>query len=60
MSKGTYYFIITLGVLGALSSVYLFFFTEDETFGNFALNFFSGITLAGVGYMNLKSSNKSN
>lgn len=43
MSKGTYDFIITLGVLGALSSVYLFFFTEDETFGNFALNFSSGI-----------------
>ena len=49
MSKGTYYFIITLGVLGTISSVYLFFFTEDESFGNFALNFFNGIALTGVG-----------
>ncbi len=60
MSKGTYYFIITLGVLGTISSVYLFFFTEDESFGNFALNFFNGIALTGVGYMNLKKLNSSN
>jgi hypothetical membrane protein len=58
MSKGVYYFIITLGLLGAVSSVVLFFLDQEQNWGASALMFFNGVALAGVGYINLKKIGK--
>jgi hypothetical membrane protein len=58
MSKGVYYFIITLGLLGAVSSVVLFLLGQEQNWGASALMFFNGVALAGVGYINLKKIGK--
>tara|TARA_B110000046_G_scaffold157892_1_gene169536 strand:+ start:13352 stop:13528 length:177 start_codon:yes stop_codon:yes gene_type:complete len=54
MSKGVYYFIIALGLLGVLSAMVLFFNEVEHNWGASALMLFNGIALAGVGYINLK------
>ncbi|MDA9312251.1 hypothetical protein N8371_03950 [Vicingaceae bacterium] len=54
MSKGVYYFIIALGLLGVLSVMVLFFNEVEHNLGASSLMLFNGIALAGVGYINLK------
>ena len=56
MTKKGYHFIIALGLIGSLSAIMLFLATNE--FGTSALLFFNGISLAGVGFFNLKKQNE--